>query len=589
MENWYIRNKKGDVDKIAESFNISKVTSKILINRDITQPERIDQFLNPSLDKLPSSKLMDDMDIASGIIVNKIKDRRRIRIVGDFDVDGIMSVYILYTALKNLGAMVDYVIPDRVNDGYGINDIIILEAKAHGIDTIITVDNGIGALEQVKLAKKMGITVIITDHHDITIPEDGNVFSVLPEADAILNPKKPFCKYPQKTLCGAGVVFKLITNLYDLFGLKGKGNELLEFVSIATICDVVDLVDENRVIVVEGLKRLNNTENVGLRALLRESSLEDKELGVYHVGFIIGPSFNATGRLDSALIGLDLLLEKDEIKAQEKAKTIRALNDERKLMTEKGIEKIANQVQNKYLDSKIIVAYEPNIHESIAGIIAGRIKEKYNKPTIVLTNGKEGVKGSARSIEGYHIYEELSKARKYLNRFGGHPMAAGLSLDEINIEVLRNFLNNNSTLTNEDLVPKVYIDIPLNISSIDMGLVQELKILEPHGKGNPKPLFGQRDLSIRKINVIGSKMNVLKFQFLNTPDMEGIMFSGVDECIADIVNTHGEEEYNRALLGKDNNIKIDIVYSPSINEYMGRISVQLVINNYRIQKNKERR
>jgi len=589
LENWFIRNKKGDVQKISNTFNISKITAKILINRDIADYLRIEWFLNPSIDKLLAPTLMDDMELATRILMEKIKNKRRIRIVGDFDVDGIMSIYILYQALKELGARVDYVIPDRVNDGYGINDHIILEAKAHGVDTIITVDNGIVAYEQVKLAKKMGITVIITDHHDIPNPEDGNVFSVLPEADAILNPKKPFCNYPQKTLCGAGVVYKLVTNLFKVFGIEEKAFDYLEFVSIATICDVVDLVDENRVIVVEGLKRLNNSTNLGIKALIKESSLEGKELGVYHVGFILGPSFNATGRLDSALVGLDLLLEENEESASNKAKAIRDLNKDRKQMTLDGIEVIAEQVEKSYLDSKVIVAYDPNIHESIAGIIAGRIKEKYNRPTIVLTDGKEGVKGSARSIEGYNIYEELSKAKELLNRFGGHPMAAGLSLDKTSINDLRFLLNKNTTLTDIDLVPKIYIDLPLTIDKIDMNLIEELKVLEPHGKGNPKPLFGVRNLGLKKINLIGSNMNVMKLQFDDTSDIEGILFKGTDDFIDEIISTYGEEEYNKAKQGKDNIIKVDLVYSPSINEYMGRISIQLVINNYRIPQIRERR
>lgn len=585
MTNWFIKNRKEDINNIARENSISKVLAKLLINRDISCKGNIKEFLNPDINKMHNPNLLDDLSFATDIIKDKIDKKLKIRIVGDFDVDGIMSVYILYTSLKIIGADVDYVIPDRVLDGYGINNHIVLNAKAQGVDTIITCDNGIAAFEPVKTAKNMDMTVIITDHHDIpyTLVEDKIEYS-LPEADAIINPKKSDCKYPFKNLCGATVAYKLAQNL--LIELKSKFNyeDLLEFVAIATICDVVDLVGENRTIVVEGLKRLQNTRNLGLKTLIETSGIQDKEIGVYHVGFILGPSFNASGRLDSAILGLSLLLEDEYSKASHIANKLKALNEERKQLTLDGFEKIDKLVQSKYYNDRVLVVFHPDLHESVAGIIAGRLKDKYNKPTIVLTTSPQGAKGSARSIEGYNIHKELTKCSELLIRYGGHPMAAGMSLLEDKIEDLRECLNNNCALTKDDLIPKIYIDMPYPTQSVNESFITEIQRLEPHGKGNPKPIFGDKNINIKRASILGKNKNVLKLIFDNDDDYtkEAIIFKDINKWVEDIETLYGLEEKDKVFNGLDNNVKMDIVFHPSINEYMGNKTIQFIIDDYRL-------
>ena len=584
MEKWFIRNKKYDYKEIASEFEISEIVAKLLINRDIYEKKDIELFLNPQFDRLNSAELMKDLLKASDIIIQKIKDKKRIRIVGDFDVDGIMSVYILYKGLKSFGAEVDYIIPDRVIDGYGININIVNNAKEEGIDTIITCDNGIAAINQIKHAKELGMTVIVTDHHDIPYTEENNTKVYLStDADAIINPKQLDCKYPFKSLCGAGVVYRFIRYLSDRLNLNKK-DEYLEFVAIATICDVVDLVGENRIIVRKGLEALNSTKNIGLKALIDMCGVLNKEIGVYHVGFILGPTINASGRLDTALYALELLLTEDMQLAYEMAKNLRDLNDDRRKMTIDGVDKVIDQIEAKKMQkSKVLVVYEPDIHESIAGIIAGRIKDKYNMPTIVLTKGIEGVKGSARSIEEYNMFEELSKCKDLLNRFGGHSMAAGLSLDEDNIDELRSRLNQYTILTEEDLIPKIYIDMQLPFEYINYKLINEIKILEPYGKGNSKPLFGEKNIRIKKGSLLGAKKNVLKLSLISPRGqrMEGIIFNDIQSCLEDVKSKYGEVQLNNMLNGIENNILVDILYYPDVNEYNGNVSLQVIIKNYR--------
>ncbi len=584
MEKWFIRNKKYDYKEIASEFEISEIVAKLLINRDIYEKKDIELFLNPQFDRLNSAELMKDLLKASDIIIQKIKDKKRIRIVGDFDVDGIMSVYILYKGLKSFGAEVDYIIPDRVIDGYGININIVNNAKEEGIDTIITCDNGIAAINQIKHAKELGMTVIVTDHHDIPYTEENNTKVYLStDADAIINPKQLDCKYPFKNLCGAGIVYRFIRYLSDRLNLNKK-DEYLEFVAIATICDVVDLVGENRIIVRKGLEALNSTKNIGLKALIDMCGVLNKEIGVYHVGFILGPTINASGRLDTALYALELLLTEDMQLAYEMAKNLRDLNDDRRKMTIDGVDKVIDQIEAKKMQkSKVLVVYEPDIHESIAGIIAGRIKDKYNMPTIVLTKGIEGVKGSARSIEEYNMFEELSKCKDLLNRFGGHSMAAGLSLDEDNIDELRSRLNQYTILTEEDLIPKIYIDMQLPFEYINYKLINEIKILEPYGKGNSKPLFGEKNIRIKKGSLLGAKKNVLKLSLISPRGqrMEGIIFNDIQSCLEDVKSKYGEVQLNNMLNGIENNILVDILYYPEVNEYNGNVSLQVIIKNYR--------
>ncbi len=587
MTNWFIKNRKEDINKVATDNNISKVLAKLLINRGISNKSEIKEFLNPDINKMHSPNLLDDLNAATSIIKNRVEKNFKIRIVGDFDVDGIMSVYILYTVLRAIGADVDYVIPDRVLDGYGINNHIVLNAKAQGVDTIITCDNGISAFEPIKTAKNMDMTVIVTDHHDIPYTTvKGKLEYLLPEADAIINPKKKSCKYPFKNLCGAAVAFKLAQNLILEYKCDFDEKDLLEFVALATICDVVDLVGENRTIVVEGLKRLQNTKNIGLNALIETTGLHDKNIGVYHVGFILGPSFNASGRLDSAILGLSLLLEEDLNKATQIAETLKTLNEERKKLTLNGLEKIDKIIESQYLKDKVIVVFYPDLHESIAGIIAGRLKEKYNKPTIVLTKVSEGAKGSARSIEEYNIYEELTKCADLLTRYGGHPMAAGMNLLEENIEKLRRRLNKNCSLTDKDLTPKTYIDMPYPIQSINESFIREIGRLEPYGKGNPKPIFGDKNTNIKKASILGKDKNVLKLIFDKDDgkNNEAIIFRDIEKWVSDIETVYGAEEKDKLFAGLDNNIRMDILFYPSINEYMGNKTIQFIIDDYRLLK-----
>ncbi|MGI6382089.1 MAG: single-stranded-DNA-specific exonuclease RecJ [Tissierellaceae bacterium] len=585
MEKWFIRNNGIDFTKIARDLKISEIISKILINREVYKYEDIDRFLNPDIDKLYPPSLMCDLVKGAQIIEEVIEEGGHIRIVGDFDVDGIMSVYILYTSLMSLGAQVDYRIPDRIEEGYGINKDIIQEAKGDGIDLIITCDNGIAALEEIDLAKDLGIKIIITDHHDLPyIEEDGTKKYIIPDADAVINPKNPNCNYPYKNLCGAGVAYKLVDYLLSQGNRKADSLKLLEFVAIATVCDVVELLDENRIIVKYGLGLVNKTENVGLKALMEASQVK-LPLSTYHLGFIIGPTLNASGRLESAYKALELLLCDDMNEALELAKYLREVNDERKDLTNSGFKSIVSKIDSSSLkDDKVLLVYEPEVHESVAGIIAGRIKERYNKPTIVLTRGKDGVKGSGRSIEEYNIFEELSKCKDLMNRFGGHPMAAGLSLDEENIIPLRERLNDLTALTEDDLIKKVYIDAHLPIDYLSYRLIEDLKNLEPYGIGNPKPLFGDKDLKIKRMFKLGKEKNIIKLVLESKKGtiLDGMIFyddGGFEEAI---IEKYGQDVFEDALRGMVNNISLDIIYSPDINEYMGRTSIQVIIQTYRI-------
>jgi single-stranded-DNA-specific exonuclease len=588
LEKWFIRNKSADYKNIAAHFKISEFLAKLLVNRDINDYRLIDSFISSNLDKLHNPKTMKDLSKGANILKDKIINKNTIRIVGDYDVDGVISIYLLYTAIKQCGGNVDYVIPNRVDDGYGINNEIVREAKEQGIDTIITCDNGIAAIEQVKLAKELGLTVIVTDHHDLPfiVDESGERVYLSLDADAVINPKQQDCSYAFEKLCGAAVVFKLIQELYSLFNIPiGATYDLLEYTAIATICDVVDLVDENRIIVKKGLELINRSQNIGLKALIRETGIGNKEIGIYHIGFVIGPSINASGRLDSALKSLELLLCEDEELATILAKELRELNEERKQMTVEGVEKIINTIEYSDIkDDKVLVIYEPEVHESIAGIIAGRIKDRFNKPTIVLTNGKEGIKGSGRSIEGYNMFEELSECKDILLRFGGHPMAAGLSLEYENIHILREKLNYNIKLTDEDLIPRVYIDMHLPLEYINFKLIDELKLLEPFGKGNNKPIFGEKNLKINRGFRLGANRNVLKLilESKTKSVMESIYFGDIDSFEKLIITNYGTNELEKIYRGIDNDINIDILYYPSINEYNGKTNIQITIQSYRI-------
>lgn len=585
-EKWLLRNRKVDLKAMSEKYKISQLLCKLMVNRDIIDENIINSYINPVYKYLHSPKTMKDVVIAVDIIKRKIQENKKIRIIGDYDVDGIISVFILYTALKKCGANVDYEIPDRIKDGYGINENIVKVAYDEGVDTIITCDNGISAIDQIQYAKDLGLTVIVTDHHDVPfIEEDGVRTFLSSQADAIINPKQIECEYKFKSICGAGVAFKLMEALYEEIGMdKEECYKLIEFVAIATVCDVVDLIDENRIFVKNGLEMLNNSKNIGINALKKACGLEDKEITAYHLGFVIGPCLNASGRLDSAKKGLELLLMEDDEEAKNLAQEIVDLNDARKNMTKEGVDRAINIIDSTDINNdKILVVYIPDIHESLAGIVAGRVKEKYNKPTIILTKSEEGVKGSARSIEEYNMFEGLLACKELLDKFGGHPMAAGLSLQEDKVDELRIALNNKCELTDEDLTRKIMIDSSLPLEYLNLHLIEELNVLEPFGKGNSKPVFGVRDAKITRAMLLGKDKNVLKLKLLtnNNITIDAMIFNDLENFESKIIEKYGNEELDNLYNKSNNNISMDFTFYPSINEWNGNKSIQIVVNGIR--------
>lgn len=585
-EKWLLRNKKVDLKAMSEKYKISQLLCKLMVNRDIIDENIINSYINPIYKYLHSPKTMKDVVIAVDIIKRKIQENKKIRIIGDYDVDGIISVFILYTALKKCGANVDYEIPDRIKDGYGINENIVKAAYDEGVDTIITCDNGISAIDQIQYAKDLGLTVIVTDHHDVPfIEEDGVRTFLSSQADAIINPKQIECEYKFKSICGAGVDFKLMEALYEEIGMdKEECYKLIEFVAIATVCDVVDLIDENRIFVKNGLEMLNNSKNIGINALKKACGLEDKEITAYHLGFVIGPCLNASGRLDSAKKGLELLLMEDDEEAKNLAQEIVDLNDARKNMTKEGVDRAINIIDSTDINNdKILVVYIPDIHESLAGIVAGRVKEKYNKPTIILTKSEEGVKGSARSIEEYNMFEGLLACKELLDKFGGHPMAAGLSLQEDKVDELRKALNNKCELTDEDLTRKIMIDSSLPLEYLNLHLIEELNVLEPFGKGNAKPVFGVKDAKITKAMLLGKDKNVLKLKLLtnNNITIDAMIFNDLENFESKIIEKYGNEGLDNLYNKSNNNIPMDFTFYPSINEWNGNKSIQIVVNGIR--------
>lgn len=566
---WMVYAKKADFKQIASEYGIDQVLARIIRNRDICGSEDIDMYLNGNLNDIHNPHSMKDADKFVDIITKKIEEHKPVRIIGDYDIDGICSIYILFCGLKAAGADVDYVVPHRINDGYGINEHLIDNAINEGIDTIVTCDNGIAAYNQVRYAKDNGITMIVTDHHDVPfeIKDDKKVY-IVPPADAVINPKQADCDYPFKLLCGAGVAYKLISLLYDRLGFDKKELEdYIEFMAIATVGDIVDLIDENRIVVKYGLKHIAHTKNTGLRALIEECQLDINNISSYHIGFVIGPCLNASGRLDTARQAIELMLCKDNEKAHNMAKELIALNNERKSMTEQETQKAIELVENTgLLKDRVLVIYLKDCHESIAGIIAGRIKERYYRPTFVITNAEDGAKGSGRSIEGYNMYEEINKCKNVLTKYGGHPMAAGLSLAISDIDIFRKMLNDNAILTDEDLIPKMWIDVPMPVSYANIRLVNQLKLLEPFGKGNEKPVFADRNLYVKTASVIGKNKNVLRCQ-LETED--GTYVPAVQFGINNI------DDIPRA------GMRISIIYYPDINTFNGIMSLQIIIKEWK--------
>lgn len=585
-EKWLLRNRKVDLKAMSDKYKISQLLCKLMVNRDITDDNIINSYINPVYENLHSPKTMKDIALAVNIIKRKIQENKKIRIIGDYDVDGIISVFILYTALKECGANVDYEIPDRIKDGYGINENIVKTAYDEDIDTIITCDNGISAIDQIQYAKNLGLTVIVTDHHDVPFVEENGVRTFISsQADAIINPKQIECEYEFKSICGAGVAFKLMEVLYEELGInKEECYKLIEFVAIATVCDVVDLIDENRIFVKNGLNMLNNTTNIGIKALKKASGLEDKEITAYHLGFVIGPCLNASGRLDSAKKGLELLLMENYEEAENLAQEIVDLNDARKKMTKEGVDRAINIIDSTEIaNDKILVVYIPDIHESLAGIVAGRVKEKYNKPTIILTKSEEGVKGSARSIEEYNMFEGLLACKELLDKFGGHPMAAGLSLQEDKVDELRKELNNKCKLTDEDLTRKIMIDASLPLEYLNINLIKELDVLEPFGKGNAKPVFGVRDAKVTKAMLLGKDKNILKLRLLtnNNLTIDAMIFNDLENFENKVIEKYGNEGLDNLYNKSNNNISMDFTFYPSINEWNGNKSIQIIVNGIR--------
>ncbi len=570
MEKWFLTMKKADFNGIAGKYHISPILARLIRNRDVVEDEEIDRYLNGTLADLYDGMQMKDMDRAVEILMEKIREGVPIRVIGDYDIDGVNATYILQEGLSKLGAKVDTDIPDRIRDGFGLNKMLVDKALEDGIDTIITCDNGIAAFDEISYGKEQGLTVIVTDHHEIPYLEnDGARQYQMPPADAVVDLHRPDCEYPFKGLCGAAVAYKLVEALYQMMEEdKGKISRLMENVAIATVGDVMDLCGENRIFVKQGLEMLKSTQNAGLKALIECTGVPVERLNAYHIGFVLGPCINASGRLDTAKRALELLNAKDAGEASRLAGELKALNDSRKDMTEKGVEQAVEMIESTSLkEDKVLVLYLPDCHESIAGIIAGRIRERYYRPVFVLTSAEDGVKGSGRSIESYHMFEEMSRCRELFTKFGGHKLAAGLSLKEENVEPFRKTINELTNLREEDLVEKVSIDMQLPLAYLSESLIQELELLEPFGKGNQKPLFVEKNLRVISPRIVGRNQNVLKFQVEDTRGlrMDAVYFGDVRACM----------EYMR------HKKQMAFTYYPSVNEYMGRRSVQITVVHYR--------
>ena len=573
MEKWFVAMKKADFNGIAEKYQISPIIARLMRNRDVVGDDAIDFYLNGTVEDLYDGLLMKDMDRAVDILKEKIEEGKKIRVIGDYDIDGVNATYILQQGLAGLGADVDTDIPDRIKDGYGLNQMLIDRALEDDVDTIITCDNGIAAMNEIAYGKENGMTIVVTDHHEVPyLEENGEKKYLLPPADAVVDPHRADCEYPFKGLCGAAVAYKLVEVLYRVSGKSEQEVEhlqerLMENVAIATIGDVMDLVGENRVFVKKGLELLKTTKNEGLHALMQCTGVDTANLNTYHIGFVIGPCINAGGRLDTAKRALELLNASNRREAVTLAADLKELNDSRKEMTEEGVEEAVRQIESSsWKDDQVLVVYLPECHESIAGIIAGRIKERYYRPTFVLTKGETGVKGSGRSIEAYDMFAEMSRCRELFTKFGGHKLAAGLSLEEENVEVFRKRINELADLTEEDLQMKVSIDMRLPFPYINEELIHELKILEPFGKGNGKPLFAESKLRVIQPRIFGKNRNVLKCRLEDQQgnQMEAVYFGEVEDCLRQMEKKQ----------------IMSFTYYPSINEYMGRRTIQLTIVNY---------
>lgn len=588
MAKWMVSAKKADFTKIAEQFHIDPVIARIIRNRDIETAEKIDEFLHGTLDDLHSPYLLKDVEKAATILQGKIKEGKPIRIIGDYDIDGVCATYILFTGLESCNAIVDAVIPHRIQDGYGLNDHMIAEAHEAGIDTILTCDNGIAAADQIAYAKSLGMTVVVTDHHEVPyeIQETGERMECPPKADAVVDPKQQDCGYPFDGICGAVVAYKLVQVLFDKMAVKESGGqlrELLAFAAFATVGDVMELVNENRIIVRYGLQQIRESSNAGLQALISVNGLKDKPLSAYHIGFVLGPCLNATGRLDTARRALSMFRTHDRAEAVTIAGELKELNDSRKNMTLQGTKQAVGMIEEgTWREDKVLVIYLPECHESLAGIIAGRIREKYHKPVFVLTRSEEGVKGSGRSIETYHMYDKMSECKELYTKYGGHKMAAGVSMPEENVDLFRAYLNEHCGLTAEDLEEKIHIDVPMPMSYVTVDFVKQLSVLEPFGNGNPKPVFAQKNIRLIKGRILGKNSNVGKYTIEDGHGkrFEMIYFGDMEAWHEFIIKEFGAKEYDRLYWEGGGNICIHVIYYPDINVYQGRESLQMIMQDY---------
>ena len=586
MERWVLLRKGADFEAIGKKYQISPRLACLIRNRDVIGEEAVDRYLNGTISDLYDGMLMKDVDKAIDILKEKIAEDKKIRVIGDYDIDGVNATYILLEGLERLGAYVDSDIPDRISDGYGLNQHLIDRAYDDGIDTIITCDNGIAAANEIAYGKDLGMTVIVTDHHEVPFDErEGEKIYKLPPADAVIDPKQTDCPYPFKGLCGAAVAYKLMEALWESMGKDSADlDDLIENVAIATVGDVMDLEDENRIFVKEGLQMLRRTKNPGLKALIECTGIDKDNLNSYHIGFVLGPCINASGRLDTAKRALKLLRVRTQKEADILAGDLKALNDSRKDMTEEAVNLAKEQVEAADLsEDRVLVIYLPDCHESLAGIVAGRIRECYYKPVFVLTDAEDGVKGSGRSIDGYHMYEELNKCKDLLDKFGGHRLAAGLSLRKENIDEFRRRLNENCTLTEEEMKEKVTIDMEMPFSCVTEELVTELELLEPFGKGNTKPVFAARGITLLGARILGKNRNVLKIkaQDGNGTVIEAMLFQNVEGFLKNLEERYGRMEVDALMQGRGGHIKMAVTYYPDINEYMGRKTAQIVITHYR--------
>ena len=576
MQQWYVMNKAADFKKIGAKYGIDQVTARVIRNRDIVEDEDIRLFLKGDLSDCYDPAMMKDGDRLTDILIEKINAGAAIRIVGDYDIDGVMSTYILKKCLERAGADVSYVLPDRVKDGYGLNVRLIDDAYNHGIDTIITCDNGIAAVAEIAHARELGMTVLVTDHHEI--PDEK------PQADAIVDPHQKDCAYPYKELCGAGVAWKTMCLLFRKMNIAGELlDELLENVAFATVGDIMTLDGENRILVKEGLKRIHHTKNIGMQALINQCGLLPEDIESYHFGYVLGPCINASGRLETATKALELLLEENPRKAEALAAQLCSLNDERKEMTQEGVDKAIEQYEKLGMgEDTVVVLYLPQVHESIAGIIAGRVREYCHKPVFILTKSTDAVKGSGRSIEEYSMYEEMCKVKDLFIKFGGHPMAAGLSLPEEKVDEFRRSINENSPLTEKDLVEKVKIDVPMPVSYVTRELVKEFEILAPFGKGNPRPVFADRNLYIRRMWCVGKNQNVLRLSLSSSDGrpISAIYFGNIELFMDYLREKYSSEDVELALRGKENRLVISVVYAPRINTFRDEENLQFEIQYY---------